>query len=435
VSNTYRFLVAAMPAPGHVAPLAPVVRALIAKGHEVLWYGSRHYEGTIRATGADFAPIERILDFGDGDVEAHFPERKNYQGLEQVKFDFKHVFIDSIPGMLADLEALHDQFQADVLLTDPTVVAARYLSQKRNLPWAIMNITVMAFPGPDAAPFGLGIPASSSPLGRLRNRILRLLASRVLFREVQEHFDKLSDAQGWARRPFEFDVSPYLVMQPAVPEFEYPRTDIPPQVHYIGSVMPESDKGFNPPDWWGEVVVKKRPLVLVTQGTVANLTPELIQPTLDGLANEDVTVIATTGGKTAEEMGIRVPKNAHVVPFVPYTRLMPHVDAMVTNGGYGGVMIALTHGVPLVIGGTTEDKTEVSARVAYTGVGINLKTSTPAPEKVRDAVRRVLGEESYRQKAGMVQAALSGKDARKTAVALLERLATTRQPVTTQGIV
>jgi MGT family glycosyltransferase len=431
VSSTYRFLVAAMPVPGHVAPLAPVVRSLVARGHAVLWYGSRYYEEAIRATGADFAPIERARDFGDGDFDRHFPERKNLQGLNQVKFDFKYGFIDIIPGMLADLEALHDRFQADVLLTDPTVIAGRFLSQQRNLPWAIMNITVVAFPGQDGAPFGLGIPASSTPLGRLRNRALRLFANQVLFRDVQAHFDRLCDEHGWPRDTFEFTPSPYLVLQPSVPEFEYPRTDFPPHLHFIGSLMPESDKGFRPPDWWGEIVVKKRPVVLVTQGTVANLTPHLIQPTLDGLANEDVTVIATTGGKTAEEWGIRVPRNAHVVPFLPYTRLMPHVDVMVTNGGYGGVMIALTHGVPLVVGGTTEDKTEVSARVAYTGVGINLKADAPAPEKVRAAVRTVLTATRYRETAGRVKDALSQKDARKTAVSLLERLAATRQPVTT----
>ena len=37
---------------------------------------------------------------------------------------------------------------------------------------------------------------------------------------------------------------------------------------------------------------------------------------------------------------------------------------MVTNGGYGGVQLALAHGVPLVVAGNTEEKGEIAARVA-----------------------------------------------------------------------
>jgi MGT family glycosyltransferase len=427
----YKFLVVTMPAAGHVGPFVPAVRALIERGHEVLWYGSRHYADKIEASGATFTPLEKMLDIGDGDVEKHFPERKNYKGLEQVKYDFKHVFIDTMPGMLEDLNAILDRFPADVLLTDPTVIAGRVLNQKRVIPWAILNITVLAISGRDVAPFGLGLPPAYSRLGHLRNHFLRGFSANVIFRDVQQHFDQVADKHGWQRQPFMFDVSRDLFLQPSAPEFEYPRTDLPPQVHFIGPMLPDTPTDFTEPEWWGEISAKKRPVVLVTQGTVANLNPDLIQPVLDGLAQEDMTVIATTGGKTAEEMGIRAPANALVVPFVPFTQLMPYVDVMVTNGGYGGVTISLAHGVPLVVGGTTEDKMEVSARVAYTGVGINLRTATPTPAQAREAARSVLQNSTYREKARTIQAAMARLDGPTNAANLLERLAATGQPVTT----
>jgi UDP:flavonoid glycosyltransferase YjiC (YdhE family) len=64
--------------------------------------------------------------------------------------------------------------------------------------------------------------------------------------------------------------------------------------------------------------------------------------------------------------------------FIPFYHLMPYVDVMVTNGGFGGVQIALSHGVPLVVAGATEEKPEIAARVAWGSVGINLKTGRPA---------------------------------------------------------
>jgi UDP:flavonoid glycosyltransferase YjiC (YdhE family) len=71
--------------------------------------------------------------------------------------------------------------------------------------------------------------------------------------------------------------------------------------------------------------------MLVTQGTVATDASELILPTLRALANEDVLVVATTGGKDLAEVP---PANARVARFVPFNQLMPHAAAMVTNGGY-----------------------------------------------------------------------------------------------------
>jgi UDP:flavonoid glycosyltransferase YjiC (YdhE family) len=59
--------------------------------------------------------------------------------------------------------------------------------------------------------------------------------------------------------------------------------------------------------------------------------------------------------------------------FIPYAHLMPHVDLLLTNGGFGSIQIALAHGVPVVTIGNTEEKPEIANRVNYAGVGIGLK--------------------------------------------------------------
>ena len=77
---------------------------------------------------------------------------------------------------------------------------------------------------------------------------------------------------------------------------------------------------------------------------------------------------------------------------------------MVTNGGYGGVQYALAHGVPLVVAGVSEDKPEVAARVHWSGTGINLRTGRPTQPAIRAAVRSVLQDPSYRQRAAELSA-------------------------------
>lgn len=136
-------------------------------------------------------------------------------------------------------------------------------------------------------------------------------------------------------------------------------------------------------------------------------------------------MIATGAGAET----VPLPDNARGASFIPFNELMPHVSAMVTNGGYGGVTIALSNGVPLVCAGTTEDKPEVGNRVAFATVGINLKTSSPSPDEVRAAVVRVLGNPAYREQAQRLREEYAAHDGPTEAANLLERLVETKQPV------
>jgi len=426
---SHKFLVATMPIPGHVAPFSPVVRELLRRGHEVVWYGSRFFRDKIEATGARFEPITRALDYGDSDYNRYFPKRAGLSGLRQIVFDFEKVFVGAVEGMSQDLEAILGRYPAEVLLHDPAVAAAMLLGERGIVPTATLNITVVGFESRDLAAFGLGLPFDPSALGRLRNRLTYWAVDHVVFAPVNRAFRKVTGAHGWPFFPFRPRPSKYLQLQPSVPGFEYPIYDLPPQLHFIGPLLPDNPPNFVPPAWWEEVVHSPKPVVLVTQGTVATNADELIRPTLQALAAEDVLVIATTGGKRAEELSFPIPANARVEPFVPFGLLMPHIDLYVTNGGYGGVTIALANGVPVVSGGTTEDKPEVSNRVAYSGVGLNLKTNHPNPKKVRDAVRRVLADPSFKARAQAIQADFARHDAAAEAAGLLERLAATGQPV------
>ena len=132
--------------------------------------------------------------------------------------------------------------------------------------------------------------------------------------------------------------------------------------------------------------------------------------TTRALAHDDVLVVATTGGPDPEPLRRGLPANVRLERFVPHDVLLPHVDVMVTNGGYGGVQQALANGVPLVVAGDSEDKPEVAARVQWSGTGINLHTGRPSPAMVGRAVRRVLARDSYRVRARALQDEIAATD-------------------------
>lgn len=425
-----RFLFATQPITGHFSPALPIVRTLVERGHEVMWYTGKKFRSKVEAVGATFAPYQDAYDYDDSDYDAAFAGRRALKGLNQIKFDFIQLFMKQIGPQHRDLQAILLHFSADVLVGDPSIFAAFTVNEKGGPPNATYNITVLGIKGRDVAPFGLGMLPIDSALGRLRNRLLYGLASNVIFKAVSDEFGRQCQSVGAAPRKFDgVPVSPYLFLQPTVPACEYPRTDLPPQVHFIGALLPDAPTDFIPPSWWEQVVHKHRPVVLVTQGTVATDVQELVVPTLRALANEDVTVIAA-GVKDRNALGADpLPTNLHVEAFIPFKVLLPYVDVYITNGGYGGVMTALSHGVPVIAAGVTEDKPEVGNRVEYSGVGINLKTATPTVEQIKGAAKQVLAEPRYRQHARRLQNELGRYHAPTSAVMLLEKLAVTKRPV------
>ena len=100
---------------------------------------------------------------------------------------------------------------------------------------------------------------------------------------------------------------------------------------------------------------------------------------------------------------------------------------MITNGGYGGVQLALAHGIPLVVAGASEEKPEIAARVAWSGAGINLRTSTPTAAAVRNAVLEILAKPGYRQQAQRLAQEYRQYDAVERGTASIEKLIGTRR--------
>jgi len=231
--------------------------------------------------------------------------------------------------------------------------------------------------------------------------------------------------------------SPYLHLQGCTPSFEYPRRALPGHVHWVGALRPDAPTGWTPPAWWDEVTSGERRVAHVTQGSIRPDLTELVVPAIRALADEEVLVVVTTGGASHHQVvaayGAELPANVRVAGFIPYDSLLAHAAVFVTNGGYSGVTLALAHGVPIVQAGTTEEKSEIGARIQWTGVGLKLGTTRPDAHAVGRAVRRVLGEPTFRTAAARVRAEMAAHDAGVEGADLMERLAATRRPVLRDG--
>ncbi|NYI04008.1 glycosyltransferase [Allostreptomyces psammosilenae] len=409
-----RVLFATVPATGHVRPSLPIARELVEAGHEVVWYTGRGFEKIITSVGARFVPVTADLKF-DADVDAlqstDDERRPGIAGLRKVVFD---VFVDSIPAYVDDLRPLFDDFRPEVVVGDQTFMAAPLLALQRDIPRVIFCLGPMSISSVDTAPFGTGLTPSDTPLRRLRNRALGWAIQNVIFGNSQRAAERIVADMGVGpfRGMFTDWSSQFATrfIQAGIPEFEYPRSDLPESVEFIGITRQTGLDDWTAPDWWDRVLAARaegRPVVVVTQGSAATDHGLLVLPTIEALAERDVLVVATTVTRDPEEVLPREQRPANLVleRFVPFAELLPLTDVLVTNGGYGGVQMSLSFGVPLVVAGTSEDKMESNARLAWTGAGLSLNTNRPKPAKVDAAVRRVLGDPSFRRRASELMGA------------------------------
>jgi UDP:flavonoid glycosyltransferase YjiC (YdhE family) len=432
-----RFLFASIPVPAHTTNPLPFAARLVERGHQVFWYAGRAFHDRVAATGATAVPYVAARDFSGDDLFEAFPEFAGRGGPRVIGEAFDQIFVGHAPQRIADLRPVLAEHRIDAMLSDGLMYGVGMLGELTGVPYATFGDGPLPYLEPDTPPFGPGLLPMPGPLGRLRNRAVGAAARALLFRPAHRRYQRIRAEVGLPPDPghvLDAVASPMLHLQGCTPAFEYPHRHLPPTVHWVGALRPDPPRHWTPPDWWSSVTSGGRPVVHVTQGSLRPDMTELVAPALRALAGEDVLVVVTTGGPSAADvaaaLGGPLPANARVTSFVPYDLLLSRANVFVTNGGYTGVTLALAHGVPIVQAGTTEEKSEIGARIQWTGVGLRLGTTRPSVERVRAAVRRVLGEPSFTAAAGRVRDEMAPHDAGREGAVLLERLAATRAPVT-----
>jgi MGT family glycosyltransferase len=400
-----RILIASTPATGHLNPLLAIGRILIAEGHEIVGLSGSALRERIESIGAKFRPLPAGGDFRDIVV----PELKNIPpGLEWLRLATERLLVDTIPAQHKGLEQVLRDFAADVIIGDDMffgVLPMLLGPRSKRPPIVLCGTSILHCRREDGAPHFLGLPPATTQAQLRQYAAISQEHDRVVNQPVARRLNPcLKDfGVGPLSMPL-FDSVVELAdayMQVTVPSFEFPRA-VPPSVHFIGA-LPITPNQAPLPSWAHELDGSRK-VVLVTQGTLANDNfGLLIAPTLVALANEpDLLVVVTAGGRPIDAIPGPIPSNVRLASYLPFEWMLPKVDVFVTNGGYGSINQAMSFGIPLVTAGLTADKADVNARVAWSGVGIDLATNEPTLQALRNAIRTVLENPNFRSRASLM---------------------------------
>jgi UDP:flavonoid glycosyltransferase YjiC (YdhE family) len=151
-------------------------------------------------------------------------------------------------------------------------------------------------------------------------------------------------------------------------------------------------------------------LVLVSFSTdPLQVSPDLIQRSLDALGQLDVRVVATVGASV--DIGKLVsPPNALIVEAADHDLVMAKAHLVVTHGGHGTVMRALKYGAPMIVmPGVAPDQAPNGKMVEELGAG-RVLAQDAASEAIGALAREVLATSRYRAGAEKVAKLFSGVD-------------------------
>ena len=408
-----RYLLAVSAVPGHVMPMMRIGQHLLQRGHQVEMLTGARFADLVESAGMRFLALPPGGVTG-GEPAAVALDRRPVPRVvrrwQRGRTEMRSLFITPMAAQFRALTAALAGSGAggtapvDAVLVDVGFTGALplLLAKAARPPVLVCNMTPLMLSSADTAPFGMAWPPEAGTDYRKMNWVVQ----HVLFGPTQAQASRVLQTLGSGPVPVFLPDWPRLadrMLQLSVPGLEYPRTDLPGSVIFAGPVLPVPPPAVTLPGWWPQLATA-RAVVHVTQGTWDNADlGRLAGPAIRGLANEDVLVVVSTGGRPASAVPGPVPGNVRIAEFIPYNLLLPYVDVMVTNGGYSGVQHALAHGVPLVVAGDTADKAEVAARVAYHRCGIDLRTGTPAAGAVAAAVRDLLGDSEGRRQAGRLR--------------------------------
>src|SRR5215211_1016303 len=214
--------------------------------------------------------------------------------------------------------------------------------------------------------------------------------------------------------------SPWLDLYLYPEEADYRRSrPLSPTWHHLDSCVRETDEAWEPPPGEGA-------LVYLSLGSLGAADVELMQRLIDLLGRTPHRYVVSTGPQ--HEL-LHLAPNMTGAEFLPQTRILPHVDLVITHGGNNTVTECFQAGRPMLVLPIFWDQHDNAARVEEAGFGRRLPTYSFEDGELAATVDALLADAELRQRLAKISRRLRAAPGTERAADLIERLAREKQPI------
>jgi MGT family glycosyltransferase len=391
-----------IPAHGHTNPTLAVVKTLLARGHEVIYYSGEEMRDLIERTGADFRPYPEPM-----------PTSKEIA-------DALHELIDATMILIRISEAhtawVIDEMrreQPDVIIYDSTAMWGYIAGRILGIPH-ICSFTHFVLDGSQSH-----LPRGTF-LRLIRQAIPKLPRIIKWKRTMKQQFGS-KNVGGITENG---DINMVFTSRAFHPE----NRSLGATFRFVG---PSLDASARSVDFPFEALGDGR-VVYISLGTINHQDTAFYQAAFAAFADYPAQFVLSVGKHTDIASLGAIPANFIVRNYVPQLEILQRVDAFITHGGMNSVHEGLVYGVPEIVVPHQMEQLLNGIRVAEVGAGLMLGEKPPygrvTPAQLRAALDRILNEPSFRQQAAYYGETLVAAGGAQQAVAEIEQLIGIEQP-------
>ena len=360
-----------IPAHGHTNPTLGVVRELVARGHEVLYYSYNSFKEKIESAGATFVSCD------DFDAEQHIDPKDAKRVGSDLAFSTR-LLVDTTLALDDMVCAEMERLQPDCIVADSMAVWGKAVALKLGIPF-VSSTTTFAFNRHSAQ--------------IMKQSIGQLFGMLFSMPKINKDIKRLQD-KGYPVKSvldiIQNDENTHTVVYTS-PQFQPCADTFNEKYAFVGpSIRPVTE----------EITKTKEKLIYISMGTVVNDMASLYRKCIKAFSDTDYQVIMSIGDMVdVNELG-EIPANISVHSHVDQIAVLAKADAFLSHCGMNSVNESLYYGVPLVMYPQTSEQGGVANRVTQVGAGVMLEKTTPGA--IREAVEKVLNDTSYRNGAATI---------------------------------
>ena len=357
-----------IPAHGHTNPTLGVVRELVDRGHEVWYYSYHSFREKIESVGAKFVSCDEY------DVEQNLDPKDATRVGKDLAFSTQ-ILVDTTLALdhivCKDMERL----KPDCIVADSMAVWGKAVALKLGIPF-VSSTTTFAFNRYSAK--------------IMKQSIKEMIAMIVSMPKINKNIKRLQN-HGYPIKSIldiiQNDAQTDTIVYTS-PEFQPCADTFSDKYAFVGpSIRPVSCQI--------EKVMEK--LVYISMGTVNNDMLKFYQSCISALGDTDYQVIMSVGNLVDLEALGELPKNISVYSYVDQIAVLTQADVFLSHCGMNSVNESLYYEVPLIMYPQTSEQGGVATRVSQLGAGIRLAKTSPLA--IREAIKEVLENHSYRENA------------------------------------
>ncbi|ANS76512.1 glycosyl transferase family 1 [Paenibacillus yonginensis] len=354
---------------GHIQPTLGVIRELISRGEEVVYFVSDSFRTLAESTGA------KVITFdGEAFVKAFLAGGRSPWGRVSGLLRTADIVIPSV------LEQIQGE-RFDYMIHDSMFGCGRLLAQILKLP-AISSCTSFAV-GP--ADFEL-----------MQEQLLKAYPAEVNEQAEQELRQLISEAE--AKYEVQAGSAYEIFCNPAPMTLVYTSKAFQPGGESFDDTYKFVGPSLAPRPQQESLLLDAgtENLIYISLGTVFNQALDFYKLCLTAFADTKYTVILSVGRQTEIAALGSLPANFIVRPYVPQLEVLQRAGLFITHGGMNSVHEGLYYGVPLIVIPQSADQPALARRVAELGAGLQFNQQDLTAEDLRAAAERVLEDDSMR---------------------------------------